>query len=126
MSEYINNSEKRKEALRSLILDLHAGGDLEEIKARFRKLIGEVTAVQVAQLEQSLIDEGLPVEEVKALCDVHVSVFQESLEGDLPPARSRREQPAPVQLLPRHENAWVRRQPRRHQPEGLRISVIAG
>ena len=82
MSEYIDNSEKRKGALRDLILDLHAGEDLEEIKARFRKLIGDVTAVEVAQLEQALIDEGLPAEEIKALCDVHVSVFQESLEGE--------------------------------------------
>ena len=34
MSEYIDNSQKRKEALKKLILDLHAGGDLEEINRR--------------------------------------------------------------------------------------------
>ena len=81
MSEYINNSENRKEALRGIILDLHAGGDLEEIKARFRELIGDITAVEIAQLEQALINDGLPAEEIKALCDVHVSVFRESFEG---------------------------------------------
>lgn len=81
MSEYINNATKRKETLKGLIRDLHAGGDLEEIKARFGRLVRDVSAVEIAQMEQELIDEGLPVEEVKALCDVHVAVFQQSLDA---------------------------------------------
>jgi PAS domain S-box-containing protein len=85
MSEYINNSAERKETLKKLILDLHDGGDLQEIKARFRELIGDISAVEIAQLEQSLIAEGLPVKEVQALCDVHVAVFQEALEGQASP-----------------------------------------
>lgn len=85
VSEYINNSQPRKELLKGLIRDLHAGGDLQEIQARFRKLIGEVSAVEIAQMEQELISEGLPVEEVKKLCDVHVSVFQQGLQGETSP-----------------------------------------
>jgi DUF438 domain-containing protein len=85
MSEYIDNSQKRKETLKRMILDLHAGGDLEEIRGRFRQLIGDVSAVEIAQMEQALIAEGLPAEDVKALCDVHVSVFQESLDGQASP-----------------------------------------
>ena len=86
MSEYINNNTKRrKEVLKGLIRDLHAGGDLAEIRARFRQLVGDVSAVEISQMEQELIAEGLPVEEVKKLCDVHVSVFQDSLEGQAAP-----------------------------------------
>lgn len=85
MSEYINNSAERKETLKKLILDLHAGGDLQEIKARFRALIGDISAVEIAQLEQSLIAEGLSVAEVQKLCDVHVAVFQDALEGEASP-----------------------------------------
>jgi len=86
MSEYINNSSKRrKEILKGLIRDLHAGGNLAEIKARFRELVGDISAVEISQLEQELIAKGLPVEEVKRLCDVHVAVFQESLEGQTAP-----------------------------------------
>lgn len=85
MSEYIQNSQRRKEMLKQLIRDLHAGGDVEEIKARFRKLVGQVSSVEIAQMEQELISEGLPVEEVKELCDVHVAVFQEGLEGETSP-----------------------------------------
>lgn len=85
MSEYINNASNRKETLKGLIRDLHAGGDLEEIKARFGRLVRDVSAVEIAQMEQELIDEGLPVEEVKALCDVHVAVFQQSLDAQESP-----------------------------------------
>lgn len=85
MSEYINNSQKRKETLKELIRDLHAGGNLEEIKARFQALVGQVSAVEISQMEQELIDEGLPAEEVKRLCDVHVAVFQEGLQGETAP-----------------------------------------
>jgi len=85
MSEYIDNTKKRKEALKRLILDLHAGGDLEEIKAHFRDLIGDVSAIEVARLEQELIDEGLPAEQITKLCDVHVAVFQEALDGQASP-----------------------------------------
>ncbi|MHB0857841.1 MAG: DUF438 domain-containing protein [Anaerolineae bacterium] len=85
MSEHIDNSRVRQEALKQLILDLHAGANLEDIRGRFRALVGSVSAVEIAQMEQALINEGLPVEEVRALCDVHVSVFQEGLTDDSPP-----------------------------------------
>lgn len=76
MSEYINNSAKRLAALRQMIRDLHAGVDPEEVKARFRREFSSVSAVEIAQMEQQLIAEGMPAEEIKALCDVHVSIFQ--------------------------------------------------
>lgn len=85
MSEYINNGQKRKEILKQLILDLHAGAALPEVKARFQKLIGDVSAVDIARMEQELISEGLPADKVKALCDVHVSVFQEALDAQTSP-----------------------------------------
>jgi len=85
MSEYINNNQKRKDLLKQLILDLHAGVVLSEIKTRFQKLIGDISAVDIARMEQELISEGLPAEEVKALCDVHVSVFQGALDAQASP-----------------------------------------
>ncbi len=72
--------QERKELLKSMILDLHRGADLEEVKQRFRTLMGHVSAFEISQMEQQLIAEGLPVEEVRALCDVHVSVFEEGLQ----------------------------------------------
>jgi len=90
VSEYIGNSGDRQ-VLKEIILSLHRGEDLAEVKARFRELIGRVSALQIAQLEQELIDEGLPAEEVKELCDVHLSLFREALQDE-----------SGVELMPGH------------------------
>ncbi|HHT68672.1 MAG TPA: DUF438 domain-containing protein [Firmicutes bacterium] len=80
MSELIDNRKHRQEKLKGIIRDLHAGADSEDIKARFSDLLDQVGATEIADIEQSLINEGLPVEEVQRLCDVHVAVFKESLD----------------------------------------------
>lgn len=85
MSEYINKGQKRKDTLKQLILDLHAGGDLDQIKARFATVVADVSGEEIAHLEQELINEGLPAEQVKKLCDVHVSVFRSSLDTQTSP-----------------------------------------
>lgn len=80
MSELIANSKHRQKILKGIIKDLHAGVDPEQIKSRFSDLLEQVGPSEIGELEQSLINEGLPVEEIQKLCDVHVAVFKESLE----------------------------------------------
>ena len=72
--------EARKEALKSILRDLHEGVDIEILRRHFAELVIDVSASEIAEIEQSLIDEGLPEEEVKRLCDVHVEVFRHSLD----------------------------------------------
>ncbi len=85
MSEYIDNSEKRKELLKGLIRQLHEGKTVEEVKEEFAALLRDVGAKEVAEIEQALIEEGLPEMEIKRLCDVHALVFRESLEAQKHP-----------------------------------------
>lgn len=80
MSELIDNRKHRQEQLKAIIKDIHAGADPEEIKGRFGELLDQIGATEIGELEQSLIAEGLPVEKIQRLCDVHVAVFKESLE----------------------------------------------
>jgi len=63
MSEYINNREYRQKALKELVTDIHNGKSVDDIKS-----------------EQGLIMEGMPVEEIQRLCDVHAAVFKGSIE----------------------------------------------
>jgi DUF438 domain-containing protein len=72
--------EKRQEILKGIIKDLHDGEDMEVLKQRFRDLVQGVEASDIAQMEQELMNEGLPAEEIKRLCDVHVEIFKEALE----------------------------------------------
>ncbi len=80
MSEMINNREYRQKILKELIGELHEGKSVEEVKARFADLIEGVAATEISEMEQALINEGMPVEEVQRLCDVHAAVFKGSIE----------------------------------------------
>ena len=86
MTELLQSREKRLEVLKGIIKDLHAGGKPEVLKEKFAKLLQEVNPSEIAELEQQLINEGMPVEEVTRLCDVHVAVFQDALEQQSDPA----------------------------------------
>lgn len=85
MSELINNREERQRILKELIRRLHEGGSVEEVKAQFKQLMDGISAAELSAMEQKLIEEGMPVEEVKRLCDVHVQVFRESLDENVKP-----------------------------------------
>ncbi len=80
MSEFINNREYRKNALKNILRQLHEGRAVDEVKEQFSAAFGGVSAEEISQAEQALIREGLPVSEVQRLCDVHASVFKGSIE----------------------------------------------
>lgn len=79
MSEFINNSEERQELLKSIIKKIHDGMDLVDAKALFKKHFSEVSTDEITKMEQSLMMEGMPIEEVQRLCDVHAAVFEGSI-----------------------------------------------
>ncbi len=80
MSEIINNREYRQKVLKELIMELHAGKTVEDVKSRFEDLIKGVSASEISEMEQALIMDGMPVEEIQNLCDVHAAVFKGSIE----------------------------------------------
>ncbi len=71
---------ERVEAMRRIIQDLHDGAPFEEVKRRFDDVIRDAAPEEIAQVEERLIREGMPVEEVQRLCDLHVGVFKRGLE----------------------------------------------
>jgi len=76
----INNREYRQKVLKELIKELHNGKTVDEIKPRFEKLIEGISAAEITEMEQALIMEGMPIEEIQRLCDVHAAVFKGSIE----------------------------------------------
>ncbi|HWR44894.1 DUF438 domain-containing protein [Sporomusa sp.] len=79
MSELINNREHRKQIIKEILLDLHQGKTVAEVKPRFDAVAEEMDAAELSLIEQSLINEGIPVEEIQNLCDVHAAVFKDAL-----------------------------------------------
>jgi DUF438 domain-containing protein len=80
MSEIINNSEKRKELLKHLILQLHKNEAPEVVKNRLVELLRSIPYNEVVEVEQELITEGLPEEEVLRFCDIHTAVLDGSID----------------------------------------------
>lgn len=75
MSELINNSKFRKEKLKELILKLHQGEDPRLVRAELVQTLRNIPYGEVVEVEQELIQEGLPEQEVLKLCDVHGEVL---------------------------------------------------
>ncbi len=76
MSEYINNREMRQNAIKEIIKKLHEGKSVEDVKQQFDEAFHGVSASEISAAETALIADGLPVEEVQKLCDVHAAVFK--------------------------------------------------
>jgi len=80
MSEMINNREYRQKVLKEIIRELHNGKAVDDVKAKFKELIKGISAAEISEMEAALIAEGMPVEEIQRLCDVHAKVFEGSIE----------------------------------------------
>lgn len=84
MSEFINNSSKRKAELKEIIRTLNTASDHDkakkEMKKRFSSLLKNISPEEIAEAEQALISEGMPVEEVQKLCEIHVDAFEDTLK----------------------------------------------
>ncbi len=75
MSELINNSIDRKAKLKKLILKLHDGESETSVRQELIETLEHVPYGEVVEVEQELISEGLPEEEVLKLCDIHSAVL---------------------------------------------------
>ncbi|MGD8902200.1 MAG: DUF438 domain-containing protein [Anaerolineae bacterium] len=86
MSKNIDNSTFRKAKLKELILKLHAGESQHSVQQELVQTLGTIPYGEVVEVEQELLEEGLPQEEVLRLCDIHSSVLEGNV--DLSAARS--------------------------------------
>lgn len=101
MSELINNREMRQNTIKEIIRQLHEGKTVDEVKQQFETAFEGVSASEISAAEAALISDGLPVEEVQRLCDVHAAVFKGSIEEI--------HQPSDPTLIPGHPlNVLVR------------------
>ena len=77
------STEENKEIIKRLIKKLHDGENPEKVKEEFKEVIKGMNPLQIASAEEQLIKEGMPVEEIHHMCDVHLAVLQETLTEDI-------------------------------------------
>ena len=85
MSGLIDNRAHRIAILKDIIKHLHSGAAPELVKDRLRELVGQTDATEIMAMEQQLMAEGMPVEEVRSMCDLHSQVTCDVLVQIAPP-----------------------------------------
>lgn len=77
MSELINNRERRIGQLKEIILHLHQGLPEAQVKSRLAAIVQETDAGEIAAMEQQLMAEGMSVDEIRSMCDLHARLTGE-------------------------------------------------
>ena len=102
MSENLGQKSKR-ETVREIIMGLHKGLSVEAAKDKFEKEVGIITSSEIAEIEQSLMNEGISQDEIKKFCNVHALLFESALEKSV----AKEESPAHPLYLSRLENREI-------------------
>jgi hypothetical protein len=81
MSELIDSSSgPRKAMLKHLILQLHEGTAAEQVHKQIVRLLGQVPYDLVVEVEQELMADGMPVEDVTRLCHLHGTALEGAID----------------------------------------------
>src|SRR5690242_9275301 len=117
MSELIDNRAQRVRTLKGIIKRLHAGEAPDAVRSSLKELVCQTDYSEVMAMEQELIADGMPVEEIQSMCDLHSQVTREVLvqlaPAPLPPGHPvdtmRRENQALRESIARLQQAmnWV-------------------
>lgn len=71
--------EERIDVLKDIVLRLHNGASVDEVRKEFFTLLHNVSPAEIGQMEQKLVAEGIPETDIKKLCDLHVELFESSV-----------------------------------------------
>jgi len=84
MSELIDNRARRVHLLKDIIRQLHAGQPPEAVKGKLEQIVRQTDYSEIVSMEQELMAEGMPVEQIQCMCDLHSQVTRDVLV-QLPP-----------------------------------------
>ncbi|MGB9610781.1 MAG: DUF438 domain-containing protein [Bryobacteraceae bacterium] len=79
MSELIDNRARRVRELKQIIRRLHQGAPPEAVREQLRTIVRETDYSEIVAMEQELMAEGMPAEEIMSMCDLHSQLTREVL-----------------------------------------------
>lgn len=80
MSELIDNRKQRIEIMKALVRQLHEGAAEERIRQQLETMLDEADYSDVFLMEVQLIEEGMPPDSIRDLCDTHTRVLSKQLD----------------------------------------------
>jgi DUF438 domain-containing protein len=69
--------------LKNMITRVGNGESVEDVRKDFVKHFESVSVHEIVDAEQSLINDGMPVQEVQKLCDLHSALFHGKTEAEI-------------------------------------------
>ncbi|WP_207265091.1 DUF438 domain-containing protein, partial [Desulfovibrio sp. Huiquan2017] len=76
--------EERVKAFKNIVLRVHGGETLNAVREEFHELLQDVSPAEVGAMEQALVADGIDESEIKRLCNLHVELFESSVDSELP------------------------------------------
>lgn len=76
----ISTDHEKVAILKEIIIELHKGVPFQEVKKRFDDLITDIDPLEIVAMEEQLIRDGMPAEEVQRLSDLHVGLLKNVLD----------------------------------------------
>lgn len=64
-----------------ILKELHSGKSIEELKDKYKRIISAISPFEIPLIEQQLVKEGVRIEEILKLCDLHVELFKDTLNS---------------------------------------------
>lgn len=96
----------RQTILKDLILRLHNGESQETVKAEFKENFSDVSAFEISMIERKLMGEGIDAEEIMRLCNIHASLFADSVKPAKNTSQEMKKLGHPIQVL-KEENLAI-------------------
>ena len=75
----IDNRANRIRVPKDIIKHLHAGNPPEQVRKQMQEIVKQTDASEIMAMEQELMAEGMPVEEVRSMCDLQSKVTRDVL-----------------------------------------------
>ncbi|MEM3059798.1 MAG: DUF438 domain-containing protein, partial [Methanomassiliicoccales archaeon] len=72
-----DKDEAAKRIIKEIIEELKRGKTPNEVKEKFKEALAKVDRGDISVIEDSLVKEGIPLEDIEKLCDVHLAVSAE-------------------------------------------------
>ena len=79
MSELLQNHSQNIETMKHVIRHLHEGKAPDQVRSQLRQLVKSVNPSDIMAMEQQLIAEGMSIDEVRSMCDLHSQVTRDVL-----------------------------------------------
>ncbi|WP_028328683.1 DUF438 domain-containing protein [Brachyspira alvinipulli] len=77
----ISNSDERNDILKSLIVKLHNGGDIDLIKREFEGKLIKVSAEEVHNAMHELVNDGMSIDEAKHFFYIRTLILKDAMDN---------------------------------------------